>query len=190
LLQFSKEQDALVRAQRNGSDTVQVLSSARILALQAQANANLGLAERGTGDVYRSAYAHLIKRLCGGAECRRGLLGYARDVAARTSTDTQIKGIQLDAVEYQDVVERVVNLDDDARYADAVKLALVDQAAASKTLDSSIRNESREAQVRFEDAAHDARSGFAVLAIALTLGLLLAALLVLVGLQPRIGEYR
>src|SRR5262249_58609210 len=44
LVRFNSEQDSLVKAQRDGSDSVQVLSSARILALQAQANANLALA--------------------------------------------------------------------------------------------------------------------------------------------------
>ena len=79
---------------------------------------------------------------------------------------------------------------DDADYVKAVALAVDDQAAAAKTLDDAILAETGEAQIRFDNAADDARSGFAVLAIALTLGLLLAAALVLVGLQPRITEYR
>jgi hypothetical protein len=190
LLRFNSEQHALVTAQRNGSDTVQVLSSARILALQGQANANLGLAERGTGAVYRAAYADVIGKLCGDDACRGGLLGYARELAARTDTQPQITEIQDDAAAFQSVVDRVVSLDESAEYRSAVALAVEGQAAAAQALDSSIAAESGEAQVRFDDAAHDARRGFAVLAIALTLGLLLAALLVFVGLQPRIAEYR
>ena len=190
LVRFNNEQNALVSAQRDGSDTMQVLSSARILALQAQANANLRLAERGTGDVYRAAYADQVEKLCGDKECRGGLLGYAHELAARTGTEAQITGIQDNAVAVQSVVDQVVSLDENAAYGDAVALAVGDQAKAAKVLDDSIEAESGEAQVRFENAAADARSGFAVLALALTLGLLLAAGLVLFGLQPRITEYR
>jgi hypothetical protein len=190
LVRFNNEQSALVTAQRDGSDTVQVLSSARILALQSQANANLRLAERGTGDVYRAAYVDLVKKLCGGRECRGGTLGYAHQLAARTGTEAQITGIQDDATNFQSVVEQVVSEDENAEYARAVALAVGEQAAAAQALDTSIAAETAEAQVRFDAAADDARGGFAVLAIALTLGLLLAAVLVLVGLQPRIAEYR
>ena len=49
VLTFVTAQNALQRAQRNGSDTVQLLSAARILALQAQADDNHALGERGTG---------------------------------------------------------------------------------------------------------------------------------------------
>jgi len=188
---FNSEQSALVTAQQDGSDTVQVLSSARILALQAEANANLRLAERGTGDVYRAAYADQIKKLCGNQECRGGLLSYALELADRTGTEAQISGIQDDAANLQTAVDHVVSADvDDADYVKAVALAVDDQAAAAKTLDDAILAETGEAQIRFDNAADDARSGFAVLAIALTLGLLLAAALVFVGLQPRITEYR
>ncbi len=52
LWKFATAHDALNRAQSRGSDSVEVLSSARILALLAQNNENLALVERGSGDVY------------------------------------------------------------------------------------------------------------------------------------------
>jgi hypothetical protein len=140
--------------------------------------------------VYRVAYADQIAKLCGNEACRGGLLGFAHQLAARTGTEAQITGIEDNAAAAQSVVDQVVSLDESAAYGEAVALAVGDQAKAAKTLDDSIGAESGEAQVRFENASTDARSGFAVLAAALTLGLLLAAGLVLVGLQPRITEYR
>jgi hypothetical protein len=190
LVRFNSEQDSLVKAQRNGSDSVQVLSSARILALQAQANANLALAERGTGQAYRDEFKRLMQQLCADEQCDGNLLAYTRDLAGRTGSEASITGIQDDAAKFWSVANEVVQLDDDARYKDAVDLALGGQAHASARLDASIRAESAHAQARFDAAAHDARSGFAVLAVALTLGLLLAGVLVLVGLQPRIREYQ
>jgi len=190
LVRFNDEQDSLVKAQRNGSDSVQVLASARILALQAQANANLALAERGTGQAYRDEFNRLVRQLCGDKECRGELLAYAHDLAARTGSEANVTAIQNDAAKFWSVADDVVQLDDDARYKDAVDLALGGQADASAKLDAAITAETAQAQARFDAAAHDARSGFAVLALALTLGLLLAAALVLIGLQPRIREYQ
>jgi len=190
LVRFNNEQDSLVRAQRDGSDSVQVLSSARFLALQAQANANLALAERGTGQAYRDDFGHLMSTLCGSQACRAGLLGYARDLADRAGSASHVADIQAKAAAFWKKANDVVTLDNDGNYKDAVAVATSDQTDASQILDTAIAGESAQAQSRFDSAAHDARSGFAVLAVALTLGLLLAAVLVLVGLQPRIGEYR
>jgi hypothetical protein len=190
LVQFDSEQDSLITAQRKGSDAVQVLSSARFLALQAQANANLAVAERGTGQAYRDDFARLMGTLCGSEECRGGLLAYAGELAARTGDASRVAVIQDDATTFWRTANAVTDLDNQGQYTDAVRLALGDQGDASETLDASIAGESDRAQARFDRAADDARSGFGILAVALTLGLLLAAALVLVGLQPRIGEYR
>jgi len=190
LIRFNNEQDALVTAQRNGSDAVQVLSSSRFLALQAQANANLALAERGTGQAYRTEFDRLMGNLCGDKTCRAGLLAYAHHVADRTGSASDVASIQDDAAKFWKTANDVTDLDNQGLYKNAVDLAVGDQADASQKLDASIANESEQAQARFDRAAGDARSGFALLAVALTLGLLLAAVLVLVGLQPRIGEYR
>jgi hypothetical protein len=190
LVRFNSEQDSLVTAQRNGSDSVQLLSSARILALQAQANANIALAERGTGQAYRDEFKRLMEELCGTQKCHGGLLEDTYDVATRTGSETRITAIQQDAAEFWSAAVGVMDRDDTGDYKGAVDDALGRQADASKTLDGSIVSESSNAQTRFDDAAHDARGGFSLLAIALTVGLLLAAVLVLVGLQPRVDEYR
>jgi hypothetical protein len=190
LLRFTTEQDALVRAQRNGSDSVQLLSAARILGLKSQANANIALGERGTGDAYRAEFTRLMEALCGNEDCEGGLLAEARDVADRTGSAARVGAIQENAAQFWSDARQVVALDDDGKYAAAVDLALSDQAKAAEALDTSIRAENHDARARFDDAAQDARSGFTVLAVAVILGLLLAAVLVLVGLQPRIAEYR
>jgi hypothetical protein len=190
LVRFNREQDALVKAQRNGSDSVQLLSSARILALQAQANANIALAERGTGKAYRDEFTRLMTQLCGDHDCTGGLLAYTRGVADRTGNGGNIDVVGRKAAAFWTAAQDVMAQDDKGDYPGAVALALTTQADASKTLDAFIASESLNSQTRFDAAAHDARSGFAILAVVLILGLLLAGVLVLVGLQPRIGEYR
>src|SRR6185369_4067791 len=111
-------------------------------------------------------------RLCGGTECTGGVLTYARTVAERTATAERVSGIQQDAANFWSKANEVAALDTAGDYVGAVKLALDDQAIAARALDDSIVAESASAQARFADAAHDARSGFAILAIALVVGLL------------------
>ena len=73
---FASEQDALVRAQRNGSDQMQVLSAARFLTLRAQSDDNLAHVERSAGDTYLEDFDTFSTRL-GGGDGTGGLLGDA-----------------------------------------------------------------------------------------------------------------
>src|SRR5262249_44908464 len=99
LIRFAGAHDALNRAQERGSDSVEVLSSARILTLRAQNNENLALIERGTGDVYVTEFNRLMTSL-GGKHGTTGLLGYAAEVADRTGDGRRVRalGPQLTAV--------------------------------------------------------------------------------------------
>jgi hypothetical protein len=190
LLRFNSEQNALVRAQREGSDSVQLLSTARILALQAQANENIAIFERGTGQAFRDEAARVLKLLCGDEDCTTGLLAAELAVAERTGNAERIATIQQQAADFWAIARDVADLDDKGEYARAVEMVRGEQTQASDALDGAIVDESRDAQARFDEAAHDAGVGFAALAVALSVGLVLAGALVLIGLQPRIGEYR
>jgi hypothetical protein len=70
-LAMASARDSLAKAQRDGSDAVQVLSAARILWLRAQADESLALAARGGGDRYITDFA-VVDRLL---DRPRGLLG-------------------------------------------------------------------------------------------------------------------
>ena len=89
LWKFATAHDALNRAQSRGSDSVEVLSSARILALLAQSNDNLALIERGSGDVYLARFNQVMKDL-GAHDGTAGLLGYARELATRTGEGAEV----------------------------------------------------------------------------------------------------
>ena len=75
--------NAGVTAQRMGSDSVQVLSAARILALRAQADESLALVARGGGDQYLTDFDAVARKL----DPRRGLLADAARLERRTGTD-------------------------------------------------------------------------------------------------------
>ena len=201
IVRFDADQRALVSAQRKGSDAVQVLSTARILGLQAQADANLELAERGTGATYHDAWATTMARLGGAGcavttdsnattECAGGSLERAATIADRAGDRAQVNELAGLATDYVANYAAVRNRDDSGDYAGAVKKALGEQADAAAKFDNATEQAIQQAQARFDTAASDARVGFGLLAVALTAGLLLAAVLAIVGLQRRIGEYR
>ena len=71
---FDAQQQALARSQRDGSDLLIVLSTARILALRSLSDENLHLIERGTEPAYRDDFDHVtasIDRRADGRSARR-----------------------------------------------------------------------------------------------------------------------
>ena len=120
---FASEQDALVRAQRNGSDQMQVLSAARFLALRAQSDDNLADVERSAGDTYLEDFDTFSARL-GGQDGTGGLLGDARTIARRTGAQDDILQISAEFAAFPRRARPVRDLDEDADYEGAVQRLL------------------------------------------------------------------
>jgi hypothetical protein len=189
LVRFHSEQDALVRAQRNGSDAVQVLSAARILNLKAQSDDNLALIQRGTGQSYVDDYKVIAEHL-GGDDGHGGLLGYAHDIALRTNTQGGVATAQATFAELLGTHKQIRSDDDGGNYEGAVKLAIGTGATTAQRLDAQLESQITRARAHLDQAVTDARRGFAALDVAIVVILVLAGVLVLVGLQARISEYR
>ena len=195
------------RAQERGSDSVEVLSSARILTLRAQNNENLALIERGTGDVYVAEFDRLMGQL-GGTDGKAGLLGYAAKIADRTgdgsresgrwhrssprcaSSTRRCAGTRTTAVTTtrpsRSRSGRATRRSRGARTGRAPDRSSPPSTSSRHALQHDIAR----SQVRLASAAQDARNGFGVLEVAIPLFAVLAGLLVLLGLERRIGEYR
>ncbi len=206
LLEFNHAHGALNRAQSQGSDSVEVLSSARILALLAQSNANLALIERGSGDVYLARFDEVMKDL-GAKDGTGGLLGDARTLAARTGDEERVGQLAVQFRHLNEVHDDVRKFDDDGDYEKAVGLSVgtnddavndalkqsgggSQELAAVDRLDRALQTNIARAQVRLLDAADDARTGYGALEVAIPIFAILAGLLVLLGLERRIAEYR
>jgi len=97
LLGLSAEQRALLRAKRDGSDPVEVLSAVRVLALRAQADEGLSLAARGSGDESLADFDIAMRVL--GSGRGSGLLSDAASLVRRHGAAAGIDrlGEQLDA---------------------------------------------------------------------------------------------
>ncbi len=195
LVCFAAGHDALNRAQQRGSDSVEVLSSARILTLRAQSNENLALIERGTSDTFVSQFDHVMRQL-GGKDGTGGLLGYAAGVADRIGDGSEIRTLSRDFTDLQKIHSEVRTEDAQGRYNDAVGSSVGTsgvqgpELTAVQRLGNGMQTQIMRAQDRLQSAAHDAQHGFGVLVIAIPVFAVIAGLLVLLGIERRIAEYR
>ncbi|HVM64516.1 MAG TPA: hypothetical protein VMU14_06615 [Acidimicrobiales bacterium] len=181
-------QRSLGDAEHKGSDAVQVLSAARILTLEAQADDNTALIERGSGQSYVADFDSVVRRLRG-PTTGGGLLAEARSVAARTGTERDVDRLsdELTAVVAEHTTVRSEDSSDN--YTQAVSTATGTEAAAVTSLDADIQSQVATAQQRLYARAADAHAGFAALQVGIPVLAVLAGLLALVGIQRRIGEY-
>jgi hypothetical protein len=198
---FVSSQDSLVRAQRNGSDAVEVLAAMRILNLRAQAAENVALIERdGSND---TDFDQITDRL-GGADANSGLLRQARHIATRD--DSVIPRLGRIVFAYRSVQNqhvRVHTLNDNGEYLcdkprddgvvveDCVlSVATGAEAAAVRRFDSALSAGIAHARSRLDTEAADARTGFTLLSIAIPTLLVIAAALLLIGVDQRVKEFR
>jgi hypothetical protein len=186
---MASARDSLIRAQRDGSDAVQVLSAARILWLRVQADESLALVARGSGPQYVDDVDRVLALL----EPPQGLLAMASRLAARTGSEAGVRDLTgtLGAIRAQHA--RVARLEKAGDYGAAIRLAVGGgsrEAALGDRLNRRFGALLSEAQRRFQVAADDARSALSGLAVGIPLLFVLAAGLALFGLQQRLDEYR
>jgi hypothetical protein len=162
------EQNALVSAQRHGSDSVERLSAANVLLSRAQGDLSLTLVNRGTdltdpGDF--TAAMRVLTRSDLANAFQPGFTSY--DAAARAVQRLEAEGGLESAI------------------AGSPKVA-----AMAHDLSGRLTGQIDMAQSRFTRSASDAASALGGLGLALGVITVLAAVLALLGLRQRINEYR
>ena len=186
------EQNALARAQHTGSDGVQVLSAARILALRAQGDEGLALVARGGGEASLTDFDAAARRM-GSSEQPASLLGEAAAIARRSGSAAAIDRLSATFARYLEVHRRVVALETNGRFNDAVNLAVGSTATElplSDAFNSEVAQQIGAAQRRFAGAAGDGTSALGGLWLWIPLLSVLFAALALYGVLQRLGEYR
>jgi hypothetical protein len=181
--------NATARAQREGSDSVQLLSAARILALRAQADESLALVARGGGDTYLTDFRNVASAL----EPPGGLLGAAEAAERRSGTAAPVAALTAQWRGYRAAHERVAALQAQKRFGEAVRLAVGPRAQVpglADALNRGLATRIAAAQQRFEQSAHAARSAVRGLTVAIVVFLVVAAVLAVFGLKQRVDEYR
>jgi hypothetical protein len=183
---MASARSALLHSQRERSDSVQILSAARILALRAQADEGKALIARGDGQQYLNDF----NQVDGLLQPPSGLLG---DPAGMTASSAALPSLAATWRGIRDEHARVARLEAEERFPDAVQRAVGPrsrEAALFDRLNRGFDPPIAAAQRRFEHAAQDARSALTGLAIGIPLLLVVCVTLALIGLQNRLNEYR
>jgi hypothetical protein len=180
-------------SRRDGSAMVDLLSEARITALQARGDESLTLVARGGGAANEASFVASMTRLIG-KDGTGGLLadarGQATDPTARAAVDDAI----ADAKRWQAVHIEIRRLDTSGEYPKAVELAVgtgPDTASAVfDRLDADLARGIGHGSERFSLEA--ARAGGVLGGVSNGIGglTLLLVLGVVLGFQRRIAEYR
>lgn len=191
---FVIAQNALVEAQRKGSDSVEILSVTRILALRARAEELLVLVARGGGAQNVANFKAITGRLgrgdAGGARAGGGLFAAAARVAARSGSARPIDELHTLYGQFLRAHRDVEALERAGRFRSAVRRAVGAGVKASDMLDARLSAQITAAQRRFDASAWDAFSALRGLPFGIPLLTLACAGLALFGLAGRINEYR
>jgi len=191
LVGFSAEQDALSRAQRKGSDSVEVLSATRILTLRAEGDESLALVARGGGDQYVADFSTVNSVL--GHTGGRGLLSEAAGVSRQTGSAKSFAGFVSLLARYRNVHGRIAAFENSGEFGDAIKLAVgtrAKEAPLADRLNASLGAQIAVAQRRFRQAVGDATAALRGLSFGIPVVVAVAGVLALFGLFQRINEYR
>ena len=188
-LGLSGEQNALAAAQRKGSDSVQLLSASRVLALRAQRDDSLALIGRGSDttsleDFDRAMIALRGKRAGG------GLLGEAQRVAERSGTAGSLAAVRVSLARFERAHARVAAREGIGDYTGAVRSYIRGELRVARSLDAALESETRAAQQRFATNADSASSSVRGLRFGIPLLALAVAALAVLGLSHRVREYR
>ncbi|HET7048873.1 MAG TPA: hypothetical protein VFI54_11455 [Solirubrobacteraceae bacterium] len=183
------ERNALIRAQRNGSDSVEVLTASRVLLSRAQSDQSLTLVSRGSDAISPADFDNVMTVL----SPRGGMIGEVAPLAARAGRGQDAQRLAQEFADYRAQASRVIQVQKSGRIPEAIHLAVADAASPSSPaarLSFDLAAQTNAAQARFESQASDAASALSGLDIAIPALAVAAAILALVGLRHRASEYR
>jgi hypothetical protein len=185
LVAFGAEQRSLSRAQRDGSNPVEVVSAMRILSLRAEGDESLALIARGGGDQDNADFSAVEHAFTTLETTEAGVF----DSTSRFDYSTFTGLMWLYGVDHS----HNVFLEQNGQFADAIANAVGVRAVEAgdvHQMNASARLLIAQAQSRFQGNANDAASDLEGLRLGVPLLLLLSTGLALAGFRQRIGEYR
>ncbi|MET0133744.1 MAG: hypothetical protein ABW215_09130 [Kibdelosporangium sp.] len=178
---------AVDEARDEGSQQVDVLVQARIVALKMRADETLTLVARGDGAAYEQEFKDLspsINDLLGRAS------GQASDDTVKARTDAAVS----DTRTWLEAHGKIRELDNGGQYDEAVKLATgaddKGSAAAFNRLDENLSAAIQQGRVKFVEATASAGNALLGLVPGVAVLALVAAAGCMVGIRQRLREYR
>jgi hypothetical protein len=183
------EQNSLASAQRKGSDSVQLLSASRVLALRAQRDESLALIGRGSDTTSLDDFDKVMVALRGRGP-GGGVLGEAERAARRSQSAGAVAGVRAALTRLEDVHRRVAARERRGDYAGAVRVYVADELPQAERLDAGLESQTRAAQRRFAAEAEDATEWLDGTPELLAVFAVLVAALAVRGIAIRVREYR
>ncbi len=178
----------LNNARHQGSDPVQLLSSAQILVSRAQVDENLALVARGSEPQYLADFDAVTSAL-GGASGTSGLVHQAAQYPGPNAGS-----LDGDYAKYLHAHQAVIAAENNGQFTTAVTLATGsaagDELPAASQLTTDLSGEVQFSQTAFNSKATGAANDLSALGFGVVGLAFLAAALALVGLEQRINEYR
>jgi hypothetical protein len=175
----------------HGSEQVEVIVQARIVALKMRANETLTLVARGDGADYEDEFKKLAEEISGDGN----LLDQARGLAEDQETQNLIDAAQKNADDWLAAHKRVRELDDGGAYQEAVSLAISTAAKTSAAtmfnqLDDNLMKALRNGRQHFAEETSAASNVMTGLPPGVAVLALVAAAGVTMGIRDRLQEYR
>ncbi len=173
----------------DGADLATTLSTARIVTLRSLSDENLDLIERGGSEVdYIQDFDESISSV--GIGETDGLLDRARDTAPDRASRAALGSIEARYDEYLAAHGEVRRLYDGGNYLAAVDVAVNREAAAARAVDAELAELIKRSSSALIDDADRARDFAVVLPILVILAAIGAGVAIVIGLQPRLREFR
>jgi hypothetical protein len=186
LVGLTSEGSALSRAQRQGSDPVELLSATSVLFSRGQADQSLALINRGTDPQDQADFVAVMGALAPPG----GLIARVSGLAYQTGTVTAARRLTLDFSAYRAQAARVASLQASGQPGPAAPTAAIGRlVAVADRVSANLTAQTGAAQARFDRAAASAASSLAGLSILTPILTAFAALLILFGLRERLKEY-
>jgi hypothetical protein len=186
VLGFIGEQDALATA-RAHSDSVEVLSGARVLLSRAQSDQSLTLVNRGSDETDPQDFTAVMRALSPSG----GLLGEVPRLLTGSGNSETRRLLRLDFARYRANTAEIGALQGQGLTLDAISRASsVSSTSIADGLQTDLATQIAAAQDRFGAAAADASGSLGGLSLAIPILTAFAAALAVIGLLQRLGEYR
>lgn len=180
------EQNALASAQRRGSDSVQALSAARDLTLRAQRDDSLALIARGGDTTSLADFERAMVALRG----ERGHGGLLAQTAGLGHSAAQVRTLRSMLARFEVAHRRVAEIERAGNFNSAGGTYIASEVPRADDLNRTLESDTAAAQRRFVSRADAATSSVVGMTFGIPLLVLAVAALAVLGLAPRIGEYR
>jgi hypothetical protein len=175
-------------ARRRASNPTAQLSSARILALRAQADESLALIARGSGTTFSEDFNEVAMRL--GSDSHSGLIEQVQGTLRGLGGDESANKLAAGWSDFLQEHRLVIDHENKGQYPDAINRTSKNEAPHLVEVVGVLDQEIEASQQRFSASSKGASFDAPGMYIVVVLGAVLVCGLIGAGIYPRLREYR